>query len=78
MAEWIRKNPHANWEAEERERHTLQPSADNTCLVRQLQRQTYGRVAEHDVKLRKNEVERAATAGFGVFHSADDLGRSVL
>src|SRR4051794_3452778 len=25
MTEWLRKNPNANWEAEERERHTLQP-----------------------------------------------------
>ena len=77
MAEWIRKNPNANWEAEERERHTLQPSADNTGLVGQLQGQTYGRVTEQDVKLWKNEVERVATAGSGVFHSADELGSTV-
>jgi thiosulfate dehydrogenase len=77
MAEWIRKNPNANWEAEERERHTLQPSADNTGLVGQLQGQTYGRVTEQDVKLWKNEVERVATAGSAVFHSADELGSTV-
>lgn len=77
MAEWIRKNPNANWEAEERERHTLQPSADNSGLVGQLQGQTYGRVTEQDVKLWKNEVERVATAGSAVFHSADELGSTV-
>jgi hypothetical protein len=77
MTEWVRKNPNANWEAEERERHTLQPSADNSGLVGQLQGQTYGRVTEQDVKLWKNEVERVATAGSSVFHSADELGSTV-
>ena len=77
MTEWIRKNPNANWEAEERERHTLQPSADNAGLVGQLQGQTYGRVTAQDVQLWKNEVERVATAGSGVFHSADELGSTV-
>ncbi|HET8938265.1 MAG TPA: hypothetical protein VFN67_32700 [Polyangiales bacterium] len=77
MTEWIRKNPNAHWEAEERERHTLQPSADNMALVGQLQGQTYGRVTEQDVKLWKNEVERVATAGSAVFHNADELGSTV-
>jgi hypothetical protein len=77
MTEWLRKNPNASWEAEERERHTLQPSADNSGLVGQVQGQTYGRVTEQDVSLWKNEVERVATAGSAVFHSADELGSTV-
>jgi len=30
MTEWLRKNPNSTWEAEERERHTLQTAADKT------------------------------------------------
>ena len=77
MSEWMRKNPNANWEAEERERHTLQPAADNAALVGQVQGQTYGRVTQQDVTLWKTEVERVATAGSAVFHSADQLGSTV-
>ncbi len=71
------KNPDANWEAEERERHTLQPAADNRALVGQIQGQTYGRVTEQDVALWKAETERVAAAGSRVFHSADELGSTV-
>jgi hypothetical protein len=77
MSEWVRKNPNASWEIEERERHTLQPSADNSALIGQVQGQTYGRVTQQDVTLWKTEVERVATAGSAVFHSADELGSTV-
>jgi thiosulfate dehydrogenase len=77
MAEWLRKNPGANWEAEERERHTLQPAADNASLVGQVSGQTYGRITAQDVALWKVETERVATAGSRVFHSADELGSTV-
>jgi len=77
MTEWVRKNPNANWEVDERERHTLQPSADNSALVGQVQGQTYGRVTPQDVTLWKTEVERVATAGSAVFHNADELGSTV-
>jgi hypothetical protein len=77
MAEWMRKNPNSNWEAEERERHTLQPSADNSALIGQVQGQTYGQVTAQDVALWRAETERVATAGSEVFHSADQLGSTV-
>lgn len=77
MAEWIRKNPNSNWEAEERERHTLQPAADNSALIGQVQGQTYGQVTAQDVALWKAETERVATAGSEVFHNADQLGSTV-
>jgi cytochrome c len=77
MAEWLRKNPNASWEAEERERHTLQPAADNKQLVGQIQGATYGRITEQDVALWKAETERTALAGSEVFHSADQLGSTV-
>jgi cytochrome c len=77
MTEWLRKNPDSSWEAEERERHTLQPAADNSALIGQAQGQTYGLVTQQDVALWKTEAERAALAGSEVFHNADLLGSTV-
>jgi hypothetical protein len=77
MDEWLRKNPNSNWEAEERERHTLQPAADNSGLVGRVNGQTYGRITEQDVVLWKTETERVALAGSSVFHDASDLGSTI-
>jgi hypothetical protein len=77
MAEWLRKNPNSGWEVEERERHTLQPAADNSALIGQVDGQTYGRITAQDVTLWKTETERVATAGSRVFHNADELGSTV-
>jgi thiosulfate dehydrogenase len=77
MSEWMRKNPNSNWEAEERERHTLQTAADNSGLIGQVQGQTYGKVTSQDVALWRAETERVATAGSEVFHSADQLGSTI-
>jgi len=77
MAEWLRKNPNSSWEAEERERHTLQPAADNAALIGQVQGQTYGQVTAQDVTLWKTETERVALAGSEVFHSGDQLGSTI-
>jgi thiosulfate dehydrogenase len=77
MSEWMRKNPNSNWEAEERERHALQPAADNSALIGQVTGQTYGQVTAQDVALWKAETERVATAGSEVFHNADQLGSTV-
>lgn len=77
MTEWLRKNPNSNWEAEERERHTLLPAADNKELVGQVNGQTYGRITEQDVALWQSETERVALAGSEVFHDAGKLGSSI-
>lgn len=77
MAEWMRKNPNANWEAEERERHTLQPAADNAGLIGQIDGHTYGKITAQDVALWKTETERVATAGSAVFHDAEQLGSTI-
>jgi thiosulfate dehydrogenase len=77
MTEWLRKNPDSNWDAEERERHTLQPAADNSALVGQVSGQTYGKISAQDVALWKAETERVALAGSAVFHSGDELGSTV-
>jgi hypothetical protein len=79
MDEWLRKNPNRDWEAEERERHTLQPAHDNKELiaVQDAQQHTYGRVSPQDVLAWKVEAEKLATAGSRVFHSADELGSTI-
>jgi hypothetical protein len=77
MTEWLRKNPNANWEAEERERHTLQPAAENKDLVGQISGHTYGQITPQDVALWKSETERVALAGSEVFHSGDQLGSTI-
>jgi thiosulfate dehydrogenase len=77
MSEWIRRNPNRNWEADERERHKLQPAADNKELVGMDQGQTYGEVTEQTAALWKEEAERVALAGSGVFHSGDELGSTI-
>lgn len=77
MEQWLEKNPDANWEAAERERHTLEPSADNSGLVGRGQGHTYGKVTEEDVARWKRETERIALAGSAVFHSADELGSTI-
>jgi hypothetical protein len=77
MDEWMRKNPNSNWEAEERERHTLQGAADNSELVGRINGQTYGQITEQDVELWKTETERVAVAGSAVFHNAEELGSSI-
>ncbi|MET0283268.1 MAG: hypothetical protein ABW352_02320 [Polyangiales bacterium] len=77
MEEWLRKNPNNNWEAEERERHTLQPAAENSELVGQVQGHSYGEVTTQDVALWKGETERVALAGSEVFHSGEKLGSTV-
>lgn len=82
MTEWLAKHPGSNWEAEERERHTLQPAADNLNLVDAKsgtapEGSTYQRVTTQDVNLWKTETERVATAGSFVFHNAEQLGSTV-
>ena len=79
MQQWLQKNPDSNWEAEERERHTLQPAADNLDVVghQGVQEQTYGTVTSRDVSLWKAETERVALAGSQVFHSSDELASTI-
>jgi thiosulfate dehydrogenase len=77
MDEWLRKNPNSNWEAEERERHTLQAASDNSHLVGRINGQTYGSITSQDVALWKAETERVALAGSSVFHNATDLGSTI-
>ena len=77
MTEWLRKNPNSTWEAEERERHTMQTSADNAALVGHVSGHSYGKITQQDVALWKSETERVAAAGSRVFHNGDELGSTI-
>jgi hypothetical protein len=77
MGEWLRKNPNVTWAEEQREAHELQPSADNSRLIGQVDGHTYGKVTAEDVALWKTETERVALGGSRVFHDATELGSTI-
>jgi hypothetical protein len=79
MDQWKRNHPEAKWVAEEKERHTLQPSADNSDLLKggQAKGDAYGSFTERDLLIWARETEKFAAEGSRIFHSADELGSSV-
>jgi cytochrome c553 len=78
MAQWQRKHPDRDWIAEEREKHTIVPPADNKSLVgKQEQGQTYGSITERDVLVWQHETLAFVTHGSTVFHSGDELGSTI-
>jgi thiosulfate dehydrogenase len=81
MAQWKDRNPdRANrWVEEEKERHAVQPPADNSPLLKgdQAKGDTYGRVTERDLLIWSREAEKMAVSGSRIFHSADLLGGTV-
>jgi hypothetical protein len=76
MDQWTRNHPDAQWVAEEKERHTLQPAADNSDLLKggQGKGDTYGNFTERDLLTWARETEKFAAEGSRIFHSADELG----
>ena len=79
MDQWQRNHPEANWVAEEKERHTLKPPADNSDLLKGGQRKgdTYGNFTQRDLLTWARETEKFAAEGSRIFHSADELGSTV-
>ena len=79
MDQWKRNHPEANWVAEEKERHTLKPPADNADLLKggQAKGDTYGNFTERDLLTWQRETEKFAAEGSRIFHSADELGSTV-
>jgi len=81
MAQWRLRNPdRANrWVEEEKERHKLQPPADNSDILKgeQGKGHAYGGYTERDVLLWARETEKLAVEGSRIFHSADRLGGTV-
>jgi len=81
MAQWKARNPdRANqWVEEEKQRHKIQPPADNAGVLKgeQAKGQAYGNYTERDVLLWARETEKAVVEGSRIFHSADRLGGTV-
>lgn len=81
MDQWKRKNPHRvdDWVAEEKERHAIQPPADNSDLLKGEQGtgHTYGQYTERDLLMWAREAEKMVVEGSRIFHDADALGSTV-
>ena len=81
MAQWKRKNPDRadQWIEEEKERHKIQPPADNRDVLKgsQAKGHTYGSYTERDVLVWQRETEKLVVEGSRIFHSADLLGGTV-
>ena len=81
MEQWKRKNPArvADWVAEEKERHAIQPPADNSHLLKgdQGEGHTYGQYTERDILMWARETEKLVVEGSRIFHDADLLGSTV-
>jgi thiosulfate dehydrogenase len=81
MAQWKLKNPgRANdWIKEEKERHKIQPPADNSDLLKgdQGKGHAYGNYTERDILMWARETEKLVVEGSRVFHSADLLGGTI-
>jgi hypothetical protein len=79
MDQWKRNHPEANWVAEEKERHTLQPPADNSDLLKgaQANGDAYGNFSQRDLLTWTRETEKFAAEGSRIFHNADELGSTV-
>ena len=79
MDQWKRNHPEAKWVAEEKERHTLKPAADNAELLKggQGKGDTYGNFTQRDLLTWARETEKFAAEGSRIFHNADELGSTV-
>jgi len=81
MDQWKRKNPQEvdDWVAAEKERHAIQPPADNSDLLKggQGEGHTYGQYTERDLLMWARETEKMAVEGSRIFHDATALGSTV-
>ena len=81
MTQWKRKNPGrvSSWVAEEKERHKIQPPADNSHLLKGKQGKdhAYGNYTERDILTWARETEKLVVEGSRVFHNADLLGGTI-
>lgn len=81
MDQWKRKNPDRvdDWVAQEKERHKIQPPADNSALLKgeQGKGHTYGQYTERDIQTWARETEKLVVEGSRIFHNAEALGGTV-
>jgi cytochrome c len=82
LSQWKRKNPEkvADWVAEEKERHTIQPHADNSALLKGGEQgigHVYAQYTEKDLLMWERETEKLVVEGSRIFHDADALRSTV-
>jgi thiosulfate dehydrogenase len=77
MDQWKRNNPDRDWVTEEKERHTIEPGADNSDLLKGGQAGAYTQFTERDIVIWARELEKLVVRGSEVFHDADLLGSSI-
>ena len=77
MDQWKRNNPDRDWVAEEKERHTLKPGADNSDLLKDGQVGAYTQYTKRDILMWARELEKLVVRGSEIFHDADLLGSSM-
>ncbi|MFW6164525.1 MAG: hypothetical protein ACODAJ_17280, partial [Planctomycetota bacterium] len=81
MAQWKRRNPERarSWIEEEKERHSIQPPADNTHLLtgKQGEGHTYGNYTRLDLLTWRRETEKLVVEGSRIFHNAALLGGTI-
>ena len=81
MAQWKRNNPSRaeQWIAEEKQRHKIQPPADNRHLLQgpQGKGHAYGNYTEQDILAWERETEKLVVEGSRIFHSGPRLGGTV-
>jgi len=79
MEQWKKNHPEVDWVAEEKQKHALQPPADNSELLKgeQGKGHTYGNFTERDLLIWARETEKFVAEGSRIFHSAEALGSTV-
>ncbi len=79
MDQWVRDHPEATWVTEEKAKHTMQPPADNSHLLKgdQGKGHSYGNYSELDILTWARETEKAVAEGSRIFHSAAELGSTM-
>jgi len=81
MAQWKLKNPDRadQWIEEEKERHKIQPPADNRDLLKgeQAKGHAYGNYTERDILIWARETEKLVVEGSRIFHNAALLGGTI-
>lgn len=77
MAQWKRRNPEERWIEAEREKHVIEPPADNSHLIGKTQGHIYSRITERHLKEWDRELLQLVAEGSRIFHSADALGSEI-
>jgi len=79
MGQWKRDHPEAKWVAEQKERHSFLPPADNSDLLtgEQGKEHVYGNYTERDILTWARETEKLVAEGSRIFHDGDALGSTV-